>query len=196
MQPGRSLQLQLQRNTLAHAPSDDDADTLPAKGAFPASGSELRLPVAAAPTPLYLFGAGHVGRAIARALHDLPFALHWYDSRAEAATASGAQQADEAAMQALLANAPGTAVVLILSHDHAQDYLLTRAALRAAPQFVGLIGSASKRARFLAQLRRDGLEETQLARLTCPIGLPGISGKEPAVIAIAVVAQLLAQRLG
>lgn len=194
MVPGRTLVVGLQPGLVTHAIDDAPPAALPARGARPGSGAALRLPIGARPAPLYLFGAGHVGRAIAHVLHGLPFELHWFDSRAGEAADAGAAHRDEAALEALLAHAPHDASVLILSHDHALDYRLARAALARPRAFVGLIGSASKRARFLAQLRRDGLDEAALARLTCPIGLPGIAGKEPAVIAVAVAAQLLAQR--
>ena len=87
---------------------------------------------------------------------------------------------------------PGS-FVLILTHDHALDLAITGAALqRDDLPFVGLIGSATKRARFERRLRELGLADLKIASLICPIGLPGISGKEPAVIAASVVGQLLA----
>ena len=81
--------------------------------------------------------------------------------------------------------------MVILTHDHGLDYRLTAAALGSRARFVGLIGSQTKRARFLSRLAADGVDA---ARLTCPIGLPGINGKEPEVIAIATLAQLLMLR--
>jgi xanthine dehydrogenase accessory factor len=81
---------------------------------------------------------------------------------------------------------------VILTHDHALDYRLTRAALRRPPvAFVGLIGSETKRARFHSRLAKDGVPGSARAHLTCPIGIAGIAGKEPEVIAIATLAQLL-----
>jgi xanthine dehydrogenase accessory factor len=124
-----------------------------------------------------MFGAGHVGRAIARLLPGLPFDLDWRDSR----DGHAPDAMEEAAREA-------TGLVLILTHDHALDYRLTAAALSGPARFIGLIGSATKRARFLSRLANDGLDA---ARLTCPIGIAGISGKAPEVIAISVVAQLL-----
>lgn len=192
MLPGRTLQVGLEPHRATHEVTESLADALPARGTLPRAGAVLHVPVGAPPRPLYLFGAGHVGRAIARALQDLPFELRWFDSRADEAADAGARHADDPALEALVAQAPQEAIVLILTHDHGLDYRLARAALSRCLAFTGLIGSASKRARFLGQLRRDGLSETALAGLTCPIGAPGISGKEPAVIAIAVAAQLLA----
>lgn len=197
MIPGHTLIVGLGTERSSHASQQQQSGASPgAKGALPGVGDELQLPIAPPAQPVYLFGAGHVGRAIARALYGLPFELHWFDTRADEAASAGATALDPTALQSTIAAAPADAIVLILTHDHALDYLLTRAALSRPFAFVGLIGSASKRARFLGQLRRDGLDDAALARLTCPIGQPDIVGKEPAVIAIAVAAQLLAARAG
>ena len=94
-------------------------------------------------------------------------------------------------MAACAASAEGAMAVVILTHDHGLDYRLTAAALSSPAPYVGLIGSRTKRARFLSRLEKDGIDP---ARLTCPIGLPGPKGKEPEVIAIATLAQLLTLR--
>jgi xanthine dehydrogenase accessory factor len=85
-------------------------------------------------------------------------------------------------------------MVLVMTHSHPLDLALTAAALRRPFPFVGLIGSASKRARFTARLLRLGIPASRIAELVCPIGVPGIEGKDPAVIAAATVAQLLQVR--
>jgi xanthine dehydrogenase accessory factor len=139
--------------------------------------------------PVLLFGAGHVGRAIAERADGLPLRIAWYDSRFEMAETPGVVLAGEEAMVAAAAEAPDDAAVVILTHDHGLDYRLAAAALSGRARFVGLIGSRTKRARFLGRLAADGVDAS---RLTCPIGLPGISGREPEVIAIATLAQLLA----
>ena len=131
-------------------------------------------------------------RAIAGAGPGLPLHLAWYDSRPEAAETPGVVLADEDAMAACAASADGDAAVVILTHDHGLDYRLTAAALASQARFVGLIGSETKRARFLVAAGRR--TASTHARLTCPIGLPGIKGKEPEVIAIATLAQLLTLR--
>ena len=141
--------------------------------------------------PLLLFGAGHVGRAIAAKATGLPFALAWFDTRPEAAAHDGVMLVADHAIEACASDAPADAAILILTHDHALDYRLVVAALCSPARFVGLIGSATKRARFLSRLERDGFDAADRARLTCPIGLPGISGKAPDVIALATLAQLL-----
>jgi xanthine dehydrogenase accessory factor len=168
-----------------------DGERLNARGPLPAAGARFVEPAETDLLPVYMFGAGHVGRAIAARAAGLPLHFAWYDSRPEAAETAGVVLADEAAMVACAAGTPQGAAVVILTHDHALDYRLTAAALGSRARFVGLIGSRTKRARFLSRLAADGVDA---ARLTCPIGLPGISGKEPEVIAIATLAQLLMLR--
>lgn len=138
---------------------------------------------------LLLFGAGHVGQAIARAVAPLPFRLDWFDSRPDVAARAGARWLDPGALAAVAGEA--AAFTLILTHDHALDYALVSAALAGGGGYLGLIGSATKRARFTRRLRADGHGEAALARLACPIGLPGLEGKDPAVIAVSVAADLL-----
>src|SRR5579863_414281 len=151
-------------------------------------------------TELYLFGAGHVGRALVLALAPLPFRVRWIDQRPEAfplraPTNVTMVQAKDPPEE--LATAPDGAHVLVMTHSHPLDLAIVAKALAVERfAFVGLIGSATKRARFLSQMRSAGLTKTMLDRLTCPIGLPGVDGKEPAVIAAAVAAQLLIARAG
>lgn len=137
--------------------------------------------------PLLMFGAGHVGVAIAQRLPRLPFRLAWFDSRQNRAL-PGVSLQDEDQQVACALEAEPDAAVLILTHDHALDYRLTAAALRSQASFVGLIGSETKRARFLSRL---AAEDIDASRLACPIGILGIPDKQPDVIAIAVIAQLL-----
>jgi xanthine dehydrogenase accessory factor len=93
-----------------------------------------------------------------------------------------------------VADAPPGAFYLVLTHSHALDLGIVEAVLRRGDfGFLGLIGSDSKRARFAHRLAERGIEEAQLERLVCPIGVAGIEGKQPAVVAIAAVAQLLQQ---
>ena len=81
---------------------------------------------------------------------------------------------------------------LVMTHSHQLDLALCEAVLRRGDfAYLGLIGSATKRARFEHRLREGGLDDAALARLTCPIGVPGITGKSPPEIAVAVAAQLL-----
>ena len=144
---------------------------------------------------VYLFGAGHVGRALALALGPLPFDLSWIDSREGAfpeRAPANARLILSADPPAELTAAPDGALILIMTHSHPLDLAITVEALRQDRfGFVGLIGSETKRARFVSQMRAAGLTEAKLAKLTCPIGIVGIPGKEPAVIAAGVAAQLL-----
>lgn len=158
----------------------------------------LREAFAEARAPVLLFGAGHVGRALVLALAPLPFELRWIDPRPEAFPARAppnARMVASADPTAELAAAPDGALILAMTHSHPLDLAIVSAALSARRfGYVGLIGSATKRARFLSQMRMAGLSEAALAGLTCPIGVAGIEGKEPAVIAAAVAAQLLMVR--
>ncbi|GER08740.1 xanthine dehydrogenase accessory protein XdhC [Iodidimonas muriae] len=146
--------------------------------------------------PLYMFGAGHVGRAVARILSTLPFDVTWIDSRAEAFPPSPIEGVRRLVTQdpvAVVESAPKDALYLVFTHSHPLDFDITAAILkRGDAAYCGLIGSETKRSRFLKRFRDDvGLDETQIGRLTCPIGLGGPQGKEPEVIAIAVAAELL-----
>ncbi|MDP2698943.1 xanthine dehydrogenase accessory protein XdhC [Thalassospira sp.] len=158
----------------------------------------LALRLDAAATPLWLFGAGHVGQAIVRALEVLPFDIHWVDSRPDYLAGRddvNVQFHNSPDPWEEVADIPSGAMVLILTHSHMQDYDICRAALRRDDiGFVGMIGSQTKRARFIRRLQDRGLGDGQIARLTCPIGLPGITGKQPAIIAASVAVQLLAVR--
>ena len=164
-----------------------------ARGERPGVGTRIVERIDERARPLYLFGAGHVGQAIARHLPGLPLRLAWFDTRAELAALDGVTIVSGEALPGCVADAPEDAAIVILTHDHALDYALVRAALARPPAaFTGLIGSATKRARFLSRLRGEGVAADALARLTGPIGVGGVTGKEPDVIAIATLAQLLA----
>jgi len=166
---------------------------LPARGDRPGVGTVIVDRVGQERHPVALFGAGHVGQAVAAALAPLPFSLAWFDSREEYASVPGVTPIATADLGACIADIAPGAAILILTHDHDLDYRITVEALKSPAAFVGLIGSATKRARFLARLARDGVDA---ARLTCPIGLADVRGKEPEVIAISVAAQMLALFLG
>lgn len=153
-------------------------------------------------TPLSLFGGGHVGRAIVEALAPLPFEVRWIDSR-DGVFPSGlspcvtTEHSDP--VQHAVRDLPGGSLLLIMSFSHAEDLDVVAACLercreRADLPFIGLIGSQTKWASFRSRLRARGFSDNELDRITCPIGVPGIAGKEPAVIAASVVAQLLLVR--
>ncbi len=147
-------------------------------------------------TPLSLFGAGHVGTALASALAPLPFAVTWIDPRAGAFPEHVAANvrcitADDPVR--FIADAPAGAFIAVMTHSHGLDLDLVIAALQAEKfPYVGLIGSETKRARFVSAMRKIGVPG--IDHLVCPIGLPGIRDKAPAAIAAAVAAQLLIVR--
>lgn len=148
------------------------------------------------PRHLCLFGAGHVGRALVLALAQCDFAIDWVDPRPEAFPAAVpgtvTLHGGENVLEPLAKLAAGS-LVLVMSHSHALDFEVTDAALRMSHVAnVLLIGSATKRARFLRRLTDAGHGPENLARLICPIGLGGIRSKAPQAIAISTAAQLLA----
>ena len=159
----------------------------------------LRARLAVKHAPVALFGGGHVGHALAQVLARLPFALTWIDSR------DGVFPPDvpgdvhceysDPVQQAVPDLLPGSQV-LIMSFSHAEDLdivaaCLQRQRVQADLPFIGLIGSRTKWASFRQRLVARGFTDAELAQVTCPIGVPGIAGKEPEVIAVAVAAQLL-----
>ena len=144
---------------------------------------------------LALFGAGHVGRAVIVALAPLSFRVLWFDSRPGAfpsivpGDVHVLQRPDPTAELARLSD---QAFVLVMTHSHGLDFdLVCDALLQDRFAYVGLIGSATKRARFRNRLQQVGLEQRSIKELVCPIGMPGIRSKEPADIAASVVADLL-----
>jgi xanthine dehydrogenase accessory factor len=145
---------------------------------------------------LWVFGAGHVGQALVRLLSELAlFEITWIDSRDELLPANLPEcvttHACAQPSELIGAARPATRYV-VLTHDHGLDYELCRSILmRGDAAWLGLIGSASKSARFRSRLLRDGVGADMLAGLTCPIGIPGVASKLPAAIAIAITAQLL-----
>ena len=149
-------------------------------------------------TPLCLFGAGHVGRAMVLALAPLPFAVTWIDPREDAFPAAVPGNVScqwEAEPVRVLEEAPRGAFVLVMTYSHALDLeIVERALSYGSFGYVGLIGSATKRTRFERRMRQIGMSEERLASLVCPIGIRGISSREPAAIAAATVAELLIRR--
>ena len=160
-----------------------------------AQGPRLTEPLGARLPPLWVFGAGHVGQALVRILAELPLEVTWADARAQLLVrpASGLVHLLPAADPvAAVTQAPAGTRFLILTHSHALDYELCRAVLQRDDfAWAGLIGSASKAARFRSRLAREGLPPRLIARLTSPIGIEGIRSKWPTAIAVAVAAQLL-----
>lgn len=146
--------------------------------------------------PLTMFGAGHVGKAVMAAIQKLPFRVNWVDSRAHEfpnlLPRHTRKLIDENPAHVVEQAASGS-LYLVFTHSHQLDYEITAAILkRGDARFCGLIGSETKRARFVSRLEKEeGLSADQIDGLTCPIGVEGVRGKEPEVIAAAVAAQLL-----
>ncbi len=150
-----------------------------------------------------VFGMGHVGLELARILARQDLELHLVDSRPEQLTAQRLAPLDDALAtvhlhqvpvlpELVLAELPPGSHVLVMTHDHAEDAALCDAALRATHLgSIGLIGSAGKWARFRRRLADEGVPAEAIDRVTTPIGLPDLSGKDPATIAVSVAARLL-----
>ncbi len=171
------------------------ADAAALRAGLEAEDDARRLPVA-------LFGGGHVGHAIVQALTPLPVRVRWIDSRDEifpGALMRWVQTEHSAPVQAAVADLDAQSRVLIMSFSHAEDLDIVAACLarqreRGDLPFVGLIGSQTKWASFRQRLQARGYAEAELAHVTCPIGVAGVVGKEPEVIAAAVAAQLMQGR--
>ncbi len=159
-------------------------------------------PLAAPRFQLQLFGAGHVGRALVTALAPLNVRVDWIDEREdefppESDLPTHTRRIAVDAPEAEVRDAPRGAFYLVLTHRHDLDLRIAAAILKRGDfGFFGLIGSRTKRARFVHRFEAMGLAPEAITRMHCPIGMPGIAGKEPEVIAASVVAQLLLSSSG
>jgi xanthine dehydrogenase accessory factor len=163
-----------------------------------------RWPASAPLFHLQLYGAGHVGRAIATLLATLDVNVDWIDEREEEfpkTTTLGTSWPERIhitcvdAVEAEVRHAPPGACYLVLTHNHDLDLRITEAILQRGDfGYLGLIGSRTKQQRFIHRFEQRGIAPETIGRMTCPIGVQHIDGKEPEIIALAVVAQLLQQR--
>lgn len=146
--------------------------------------------------PVWIWGAGHVGRAIVGVLAPLPeLVITWVDTdatRFPGEVPAGVQAIPAADPARLMSHAPTDAHHLILTYSHALDLALCDAALRRGFAGAGVIGSATKWARFRKRLAGLGHAPAQIARIACPIGDPAL-GKHPQAIAIGVAAGIVEQ---
>ncbi|WP_206951595.1 xanthine dehydrogenase accessory protein XdhC [Trinickia acidisoli] len=149
--------------------------------------------------PVVLFGAGHVGAALARVLATLPCLVRWVDERdaqfpppfVTEGLSNVTIDANDAPDEAIDEAAPGTAFV-VMTHNHARDLVLAERILRRDDfVFFGMIGSRTKRRQFEHRLAAHGIDPARIARMVCPIGIEGIVDKTPEVIALSAAAQLL-----
>ena len=166
-----------------------------------ADATALRQRLHAPYSPVALFGGGHVGKALVQVLGMLPLDVRWIDSRDEifpASVPSNVQCEHSDPVHLTVDTLVSGSQVLIMSFSHAEDLDVVAACLRRNRAqgdlpFVGLIGSRTKWATFRQRLEARGFSGAELMQVTSPIGVPGINGKQPEVIAIAVAAQLLQQ---
>ena len=180
----------------------------PAEFGMQCCGGEVTLllePVQPELTQIALFGMGHVGIALARILSRLPFELLLCDSRPEMLEAARLAELSSSANirsfsfehpspEFVFAELRSGAFVLILTHDHREDIGILETALhRPDLAYVGLIGSSAKWSRFQVQLQARGFTASDFARVTTPIGVSGVRGKHPEVIAVAAAAQILSR---
>lgn len=160
-------------------------------------GNLLFEPISTNRFQVFLFGAGHVGQALIRVLQMLPCYVTWIDSRPDMFPkqllhSNNIQQvvSDEPALE--IDEAPAGCFVLVMTHHHQLDYeICERTMHRSDIAFCGLIGSKTKRQRFLSRMKKRGNPPEILKRLSCPIGVHGLNNKHPADIAIGTAAQLL-----
>ena len=181
------------------------SDKAPYQHGVQCCGGEVKLllePLPVVPS-VAIFGVGHVGLELARILARHDIELHLVDSRSDQLTADRLAVLDDAVAQVHVHNVPvlpelvvgelppGTHA-LIMTHDHAEDAALCDVAIRNDElATIGLIGSSAKWTRFQRKLAEDGNSAEAIARITTPIGIPSVTGKEPAVIAVGVAAWLL-----
>lgn len=168
----------------------------------PADVESLKMRLGTNLQPVALFGGGHVGNALIQVLSSLPFDLTWIDSRDGIFPPAlpghvTCEQSDP--VQRAVPGLAAQSCVLIMSFSHAEDLDIVAECLRRHRErgdlpYIGLIGSKTKWAAFRHRLQARGFSEVELDHVTCPIGLPGIEGKEPEVIAVSVAAQLLRAR--
>jgi xanthine dehydrogenase accessory factor len=154
-------------------------------------------PVIGSDFNIAVFGAGHVGTALVGVLSTLDCNVRWIDSRRNVfrRVPNNARAIETREPAYEIAALPPASYVLVMTHSHAIDFdVCVRALRREDLAYVGLIGSASKRRRFLKRFREQDLDDAAIGRLTCPIGAAGVTGKKPAEIAVAVTAELLALR--
>ena len=177
---------------VAHPLSGDDPLTDGGDAAPGRDGDVFLAPVVLPGRPVFLYGAGHVGRALAPHLVALRFDLHWVDiaeDRFPAMIPEGARRVIATDPTVIAAHAPGDAFHLVITHNHALDEAICHRVLSGGGfARLGLIGSATKAARFRSRLGRAGIDEAALHRLVCPVGLPEITGKHPARVALSIAA--------
>lgn len=178
------------------SPDDSDSDKLLTQDEQGAMVYVER--IAPAAQHIVIFGAGHVSQALIHILGTLPCRVTWVDEREEifpAQVPANVQIEATDTPETIIDQAPAQSCYLIMTHDHALDQRICEHLLRRDDvAYFGLIGSMTKRRKFEHRFRARGIPEERYRQIVCPIGEPGIVGKRPAVIAVAVAAQLLRVR--
>lgn len=155
-------------------------------------------PAAKSTAPLYIYGAGHVGRALVRVMEDTPFEITWVEtdeSRFPSEVPHGVKTV-VAPSQADYAAQVGTndAFHVVMTYSHEADLEICRAVLlQGQGQYLGLIASETKKAKFINRLKKDGVSAQAFDMFKCPIGLLSFKHKEPSIVAISIAAQLIAE---
>lgn len=180
------------------------SDKAPAQHGVQCCGGEVEVLLEPLPVrpAVAIFGVGHVGLELARVLARHELDLHLVDSRADQVDTARLSPLDDAIAsvtphhapvpEVVLGEVPPGCHVLVMTHDHAEDLAICDAALRCGHLgSIGLIGSSAKWSRFRQRLAAEGHSATTIERISTPIGLPDLPGKEPAVIAVSVAADLL-----
>ncbi|TDO50612.1 xanthine dehydrogenase accessory factor [Kribbella sp. VKM Ac-2527] len=206
-----SVAVERARELLAASTTDPEmlefalSDKAPYQHGVQCCGGEVRLllePLPVVPS-VAIFGMGHVGLELARILARHDVELHLVDSRPGQLVPERLSVLDDAVAnvhvhhvpvlpELVVGELPPGTHALVMTHDHAEDAALCDAALRNGQlATIGLIGSSAKWSRFRRKLADDGLPAEAIDKITIPIGLPGLPGKEPATIAVSVAAWLL-----
>jgi len=144
---------------------------------------------------MFLYGAGHVGRAVTKAFVDLPFKIYWVDTHPERYPSDFPENVTKLVARDpadAVRHAPPGAWHVIMTHSHAIDFDICHAVMKHCDfGYIGVIASRTKRVRFERRLREVGIPDPLIAQLQAPIGLARLDGKEPAVIAVSLAADFL-----
>lgn len=192
--------LKLDQQNSAAWRHDSDAETLPQPAnaviapQYEASEKRLYLPEAKPQRAFYLYGAGHIGRAVMDITAALDLDRYWIDdavARFPDAPAPDITLVPATDMVMVARHAPKGAFHLVMTYSHRLDEAIVHAVL-AEDNFarLGLIGSATKASRFRSSLASAGIGEASLDRLICPVGLPQVKGKSPPMAALSIAAQM------
>lgn len=153
-------------------------------------------PMATSTVQITLFGAGHVGKALIPVLASLPCKIRWIDAREEEfpeLIPDGVEKVVNEFPVDEVENQPADSYFIVMTHNHQLDQELTEAILtRNDFKYFGLIGSNTKRNKFIHRLQAKGFSSEQIDRMTCPMGIPEIKGKLPAEIAVSVAGEVIA----